>query len=284
MLGLARYAMKSPLHTGVLAALFAATPLLYFVSAALVALTTLRHGITYGTRTLLMAMAGGLVSWYLSGVPLSLLVLVLVTLLAEVLKATQSWSRTLILGSVIGLVLAFIAQNLFAAQFDSILDGIQQVFMTNGAGSVESQLLEMTRDWVGFILISSQLAEAVLTLLLARYWQAGLYNPGGLKGEMQALRFTRQEVVFLVAAVLVSVLYLPGAVMLFGIPLAFVGMALLHGIVTKLGLGGQWLVALYIGAVMFIQFILPLLVLVVIADSMIDLKSRIPERTKSDNE
>jgi hypothetical protein len=284
MLGLARFAMKSPLHTGALAALFAATPLLYFVSAALVALTTLRYGISHGTRILLMAMAGGLVSWYLSGVPLSLLVLVLVTLLAEVLKATRSWSRTLVLGSIIGLVLAFAAQNLFGDKFDSILDGIQQVFVPDGAESVEFQLLEMTRNWIGYIVISTQLAEAVLSLLLARYWQAGLFNPGGLKGEMQELRFSKQEVVFLVAAVLLSVLYLPGAVMLFGIPLVFVGMALLHGIVTKLGLGGHWLVALYIGSVMFIQFILPLLVLVVIADSMFDLKSRIPERTKSDNE
>jgi len=284
MLGLARYAMKSPLHTGVLAALFAATPLLYFVSAALVALTTLRHGITYGTRILLMAMAGGLVSWYLSGVPLSLLVLVLVTLLAELLKATQSWARTLILGSVIGLVLAFVVQKLFGTQFDSILDGIQQVFIVDGAETVEWQLLELTRDWIGYIIISTQLAEALFSLLLARYWQAGLYNPGGLASEMRVLRFTKQEVAFLVAAVLLSVLYLPGAVMLFGIPLIFAGMAITHGIVKKLGLGGQWLVALYIGSVLFIQFILPLLVLVVITDSIIDLKSRIPERTKSDNE
>lgn len=284
MLGLARYAMKSPLHTGVLAALFAATPLLYFVSAALVALTTLKHGISFGTRVLLMAMAGGLVSWYISGVPLSLLVLVLVTLLAEVLKATQSWSRTLVLGSVAGLVLAVIAQKLFGVQFNSILDGIQQVISADSTDAAEWQLLELTRNWIGYIVISTQLAEAVLSLLLARYWQAGLFNPGGLKVEMHALRFTKQEVAFLVAAVLLSVLYLPGAVMLFGIPMVFVGMAILHGIVTKLDLGGQWLVALYIGALLFIQFILPLLVLVVIVDSVIDLRSRIPERTKSDNE
>ena len=61
-MGLARFAMKSQLNAGVLAAGFAALPLLYALSAALVALVTLRRGATEGTRVLLWSLAGGLVS------------------------------------------------------------------------------------------------------------------------------------------------------------------------------------------------------------------------------
>lgn len=284
MLGLARYAMKSPLQTGVLAALFAVIPMLYLLSAALVALTTLRHGLSYGTRILVSALFGGVISWYLTGVPLSLLVLVLSAVMAEVLRVTEGWARTMVFGSLVGLLLAFIAQSVFEPQFNSILDSIQQVLIVGGSKTQEWHVLESVRPWVGYLVVGTQVMEALLSLLLARYWQAGLYNPGGLKAEMRELRFTRQEVFFLAGATLVSLLYLPGAIVLFGVPLVFVGLALMHGIVTKLRLGGQWLVAIYISALLFSQYILPLLVLVVIVDSMFDIRSRIPERTKSDNE
>jgi hypothetical protein len=276
--------MKSPLHTGILAALLAVVPLLYVLSAALVALTTLRHGLSAGTRVLIAALIGGVISWQLSGVPLSLLVLTLATLLAVVLRATQSWNRTLLVGSVLGVVFAFIAQALFQDQFNSIMASVQEILTGGNAETAEWQMIEALKPLVGFIILSSQVMEALLSLLLARYWQAGLFNPGGLKVEMHGLRFTWQEAAFLVVAIFVSIVAQPGAVMLFGIPFVVVGMALIHGIVAKLKLGGQWVVAMYIALILFNQIILPLLVLLVLADSIFDIRSRIPERSTSDNE
>ncbi|MDX1473097.1 MAG: hypothetical protein R3309_02945 [Reinekea sp.] len=283
MLGLARFAMKSPLHTGILAALFAVVPLLYVVSAALVALTTLRQGLTAGTRILVFAMVGGLVSWQLSGIPLSLLVLVIVTLLAGVLRVSQSWNRTLLVGAFLGLLLAFLAQMLFQEQFNNLVEMAQKLVSTGAVDDQTGQFFELLKPMVGFVILSSQLLEALLSLLLARYWQAGLYNPGGLTTEMHAMRFTRHEVVILSGAALIALLYLPGALMLFGIPFIFAGMALMHGIVAKLKLGGQWLVALYIGLVLFNQIIVPLLMVAVVADSFFDVRSRIPERSSQDD-
>lgn len=284
MLGLARFAMKSPLHTGILAALFAAVPMLYAFSAALVALTTLRHGLTAGTRTLAVALLGGLVSWQLTGLPLSLVVLVMVTLLAVVLRETQSWNRSLLVGAVLGLVLAILAQSLFQQQFSAVIDSVQSVIATNGTDSPEWRLMEAIKPIAGYLVMSSQLIETILSLLLARYWQAGLYNPGGLKAEMHAVRFTVQEVAVLTIAVVLAMFIQPAAIVLFGIPLIVVGMATMHGIVTKLKLGGQWLAALYIALIMFNQIIVPLLIVMVLLDTFFDIRNRIPQRPESDNE
>lgn len=284
MLGLARFAMKSPLHIGILAALFALVPMLYVVSAALVALTTLRFGVTSGTRTLIMALGGGVVSWLMTGIPLSLLVLVWVTPLAIVLRETQSWNRVLLVGSVSGLIIALVVQVLFQEQFNSMVDVFQGVFSDGDTATAEFQLIESVRPLMGYLIISSQMMETLLALLLARYWQSGLFNPGGLKAEMHVLRFNWHEILILLAALTLSLIVVPGAVMLFGIPFVFAGMAFMHGVVAKLKLGGQWLVALYIALIMFNQIIVPLLIIVVVADSFLDLKARIPQRDKSDDE
>ncbi|WP_040556456.1 DUF2232 domain-containing protein [Reinekea blandensis] len=284
VLGLARYAMRSPLHTGILAALFAAVPMLYVVSAALVALTTLRHGLSQGTRVLALALIGGLVSWQITGLPLFFVVLVLSTLLGAVLRTTQSWSRTLLAGAVLGLVFAIVVQAQFGPQFSALIDSVWPLFSVNVADDVEQRLLAAIKSVVGYLAMSSQLFETILALLLARYWQAGLYNPGGLKAEMHALRFTVQEVVLLSLAVLLAMFIQPAALMLFSIPMIVVGMATVHGIVAKLTLGGQWLVALYIALIMFLQIIVPLLIVLVLVDSFFDLRSRIRPDSESDNE
>ena len=284
MLGLARFAMKSPLHTGVLAAVFAAIPMLYFVSAALVALTTLRHGITFGTRVLVMALVGGLFSWYMSGVPLSMLGLVVVTLLASVLKATNSWPYTLILGTVAAFVLSVLTQTFYGEQLGDLLESLLQVLLNGANEPVEQQFIAVARSMVGFIFMSTQYTEALLSLLLARYWQAGLYNPGGLSREMQQLRFSKAGIVLVLAAVVIMLFVNPGVSSLLFVPMAFIGLVTVHGVLKKLDLAVQWLIAFYVCLLLFIQFILPLLVLVVIVDSIVDLRSRIPERAKSDNE
>jgi hypothetical protein len=284
VLGLARFAMKSPLHTGILAALLAVVPLLYVFSAALVALATLRHGLTAGTRILVFALIGGLISWQLSGVPLSLVVLALGAVLAVVLRETQSWSRTLLIGTVLGVILAFLAQTLFQDQFSAIVEAVRSMMLVEDQASAQWQVFESFKPVVGYMILGSQLMETLLALLLARYWQAGLYNPGGLKAEMHVLRFTAREAVVLIVAVVLALFLQPAALMLFGIPFIFAGLAFMHGVVAKLKLGGQWLVALYIAMLPFNQIIVPLLVLIVLVDSFVDLRRRIAERPGLDDE
>jgi hypothetical protein len=284
VLGLARFAMKSPLHTGILAALFAAIPMLYALSAALVALTTLRFGISYGTRVLAGALVGGLVSWQMSGIPLPLLALPFVAVLAIVLRSTQKWSYTLIAGSFVALVLAIGLQNLFTDQINSIM-GIVQEAVTGGDTSLPQwQLFESAKAIAGYLILASMSLEAYLMLLLGRYWQSGLYNPGGFRAELHGMRFTKQEIAVLIVLVGIAWVTQRAAVMLFGIPFIFAGLALVHGVIAKTKLGGQWLVAVYIGLLLFNQIIVPVLVCAAIIDAMIDIRSKLPSKAQANNE
>jgi hypothetical protein len=284
VLGLARFAMKSPLHTGILAALFAAIPMLYALSAALVALTTLRFGISYGTRVLAGALVGALVSWQMSGIPLPLLALPFVAVLAIVLRSTQKWSYTLIAGSFVALVLAIGLQNLFTDQINSIM-GIVQEAVTGGDTSLPQwQLFESAKAIAGYLILASMSLEAYLMLLLGRYWQSGLYNPGGFRAELHGMRFTKQEIAVLIVLVGIAWVTQRAAVMLFGIPFIFAGLALVHGVIAKTKLGGQWLVAVYIGLLLFNQIIVPVLVCAAIIDAMIDIRSKLPSKAQANNE
>lgn len=177
MLGFARYAMKSRFNAGILAAGLAVLPILYALSAALVGLVALRHGTTAGTRVLLAAMAGALVSWQLTGIVLPLLVLPLTVVLALALRRFQDWSALLLFAAMLGLVLAMLAQQLMGDRFSAIISQIQAV-MAPDPQQMGWQVLEAIKPYAAFLVTTAEVFEALLCVLLARYWQSGLYNPG----------------------------------------------------------------------------------------------------------
>ena len=58
------------------------------------------------------------------------------------------------------------------------------------------------------------------------------------------------------------------------VPLAFAGIALLHGLVAAKRLAGFWLVGLYVTLLLFGQLIYPLLVILAVIDSVFDFRGR----------
>jgi hypothetical protein len=286
VLGFARFAMKSPLHTGILAALFSALPFGFFLSSPLVGLIVLRHGFSAGTRTLGFAMLGGTLGWLVFGLPLQLLILPLVAAFSLLLRETQSWGSTLIASAFVGLMLSFGLEAIFGGLFDWIA---QEFVLTSSKIDEQTgaafMLISEARPIYKYVLANGLIEMTMLSLLWSRYWQAALFNPGGLKAELHSFKLSRAELLLLIGgAVLAATLINSLAIALFSFPFIFAGLALVHGIVAKLKLGGQWVVAMYIALILFNQIILPLLVLLVLADSIFDIRSKIPERSTSDNE
>lgn len=282
MLAFARYAMKSQLNAGVLAAGLAVLPMVYAISAALVGLVALRHGTTAGTRVLLAAMAGALVSWQWTGIVLPLLVLPLTAVLALALRRFQNWSALLLFAAGLGVVLATVAQALVGDRFAAIVVQIQAA-MAPDPQQMGWQVLEAIKPYAAFLVSTAEVFEALLCVLLARYWQAGLYNPGGLRTEFHRLRISGRPLWLLLAAMLVCWWLQPAALLLLLLPLVFAGAALVHAIVASQKLGGQWLVAFYLAVILFNQFMLPLLVLVAIADGAVDLRARLAKQPDPDD-
>jgi hypothetical protein len=121
---------------------------------------------------------------------------------------------------------------------------------------------------------------SVLCLLLARYWQAALYNPGGFGTEFKSLHYPATVTSVLVLAALV--LYSLGEqyrtwVMICLIPLTFAGLALIHTHIELRGRGTGWLTGFYIAWLIFDPVKL-LVVFFAIADSWLNFRQRWPKR------
>ncbi len=73
---------------------------------------------------------------------------------------------------------------------------------------------------------------SVLALVLARYWQAALYNPGGFGREFRALKLPKQTMAVLVAVMVVAPFLGPQFIILASassLVLVLAGIALMHG-------------------------------------------------------
>lgn len=251
MLPLARWVMRGTPQAAGAAALAAIVPWLFWFSAAVAALVTLRLGLS---SALLVIIAAAVPAgwWWSQGDVIPLASLLLVTLMATVLRARMRWSEALIIGALVGAVMIQLGIFLPPGGAGPLLEQLRQsspeiermLSQLNEQGVATEQLAGLVIGGVTGLIV---LLAAVACLALARSWQAGLYNPGGFRSEFHALRLTVKELALLVGLGVVGmVLALPALAMLAWVPLLVSGVALIHGFVSLKGMNKLWLVAFYV--------------------------------------
>ena len=118
---------------------------------------------------------------------------------------------------------------------------------------------------------------SIVLLMLARWMQAVLYNPGGFQQEIHALRIEQKVALILIVFMLLSsfgVIVPEAWALYFVLPLIFSGIALTHGVVAKRKLSRMWLVTFYI--LLMLPTVVQLIVLLALIDSWYDFRSRLP--------
>lgn len=117
--------------------------------------------------------------------------------------------------------------------------------------SVDVLLQDLSRLMTGVVVASLALG-AVCGLLLGRWWQALLVNPGGLRTEFHNLRFPQTPgLVVLALMIFTQFASTPASdmaaqvVLIMLVPYLFAGLAVLHGLVAQHGRGKGWLIAVY---------------------------------------
>ncbi len=279
MLPLARWVMRGTPQAAGAAALAAIIPWLFWFSAAVAALVTLRRGLGPAMPVIVAAAlpAGW---WWMQGDTIPLASLLLVTLMATVLRSRMRWSETLIVGALVGAVMVQLGIFLPPGGAEPLLDQLRQ-----SSPEIERMLADLTEQGVATERLAALLIGGVTGLIvmlasvaclaLARSWQAGLYNPGGFRDEFHALRLSGRELILLVVLVVLGMVFaLPALTMLAWVPLLVSGVALIHGLIGLKGMNGLWLVAFYVLLLTTWPMILIVLLLGFI-DSFADFRGRL---------
>jgi hypothetical protein len=284
MRALAEFIMLGRMQATLVVAGCAILPLLYWLGAAAGCLVLLRRGLKDAIGVLALGLLPALIWWLYSDDPRALLVLLGSSSLALVLRASESWNRVLLVSIAMGVVFAVVLGTVFAPQIEMLAQALIKV-MPSLLGDVYQKLsVDEQAHFASLIapvltgLIAALLQiVSVLSLIVGRYWQALLYNPGGFGREFRAIRFPLLPAMLLLAFMLLGPNIGPQMAMLTplcSVPLVFAGLALIHGLVAQKRLARFWLVGLYVTLLLFMQLIYPLLVVLAIVDSLIDFRGR----------
>ncbi|WP_313486575.1 hypothetical protein [Stutzerimonas kunmingensis] len=283
MRALAEFIMRGRMQAIFVVAGAAALPMLFWLSAAAGSLVLLRRGLNDALGVLVWAVLPALAWWYF-GDPRTLLVLLGSLGLALLLRSQASWVRVMLcsvglgllyvwaLGAVFGEPIAALASELQKVLPDA-LSGAYQQLSVEERGRLESLLAPVLTGLLAALLQ----VVTLLSLMLGRYWQAALYNPGGFGSEFRTLRFPPLLAVLLLIGMLLGPnlgAQLAVLTPLCSVPLVFAGIALMHGLVAQGRLARFWLVGLYVTLVLFMQLIYPLLAVLAIVDSLFDFRGR----------
>ena len=284
MRALAEFIMRGRMQATLVVAGCATLPLLYWLGAAAGCLVLLRRGLKDALGVLALGLLPALAWWLYSDDPRALLVLLGSASLALVLRASESWNRVLLVSIAMGVVFSVVLGAVFGPQIEMLAQALIKV-MPSLLGDVYQKLsVDEQAQFASLIapvltgLIAALLQiVSVLSLLVGRYWQALLYNPGGFGREFRAIRFPLGLAMLLLAFMLLGPNIGPQMAMLTplcSVPLVFAGLALIHGLVAQKRLAKFWLVGLYVTLLLFMQLIYPLLVVLAIVDSLIDFRGR----------
>jgi hypothetical protein len=279
MRALAELIMRGRMQATLVVVSSAALPLLFWLSAAASSLVLLRRGVNDALGIVVWALLPALAWWYF-GEPRTLMVTLGTLVLAIVLRSSASWPRTLMVSVAVGLIYGLLLTMVFGESLRALASEFEK-FLPQLLGSNYEQLSTSDRAQLAGLLASvlTGLMAAllqlvtVLSLMLGRYWQAALYNPGGFGAEFRALKLPMSFTVLLLIGMLLGPNLGYQMAMLTpicSVPLAFAGLAVIHG----LGFSRFWLAGLYVVIVLFLHVIYPLLVVLAIVDSLIDFRGR----------
>jgi hypothetical protein len=239
----------------------------------------LRKGYQAGANVFMWSLLPA-IAWWSNGDPTPALTLIGVAGLASVLRYSASWAYVL----VASLLAAIVSMPILASYLQDVMAvfaeaGIQLEAQQNLPENIDKKLLQTLMEGV---LGAVHMAILLACVVLARWWQAALYNPGGFQTEFHQLRLPIWLTGTLALAVfgLSSITDMTQWLFVLSIPLLFAGLALVHGLIEQLKLGRAWLIATYLGLLLSSAVVFTLLALLATLDSVFKLRQRLPVRVK----
>lgn len=294
----AEFIVRSAMIAAIAAALLEASLLLSWLGAAIAALWILRFGINTALPVFAAALLGS-TGWAIQGELGPISNLLGTVGLAIVLRNTRSWSMTLLLLPLV--LVAFYAALMVLAS--GYIDGLHQLLahmfeafkqdligQLKTSGTSQGQIDEVQAwpvpdKWamLGWF-ATMQAGTTILSLLIARWWQALVFNPGGFATEMAGLRFYSSHALVLLASAVLAVWRFDGnwwSLSWLGLclmPLGFVGLVLMHSLMNTRSAAVFWKVLFYGLVVVWFPLSIAVLALIAVFDSFANLRARFTKR------
>lgn len=274
MRAFAEFVMRGKLQAAGVCVASAILPLTHWIGSAVVGLVLLRRGPAEGAM-LLMWTSLPLVAWYMVGGDASpLLVLAGVGILSIVLRVTVSWEVTLSSAVIVAAIAGLSYELLSPAMLSMLVEWYVELLAAMDQALSEEDARDVL---VGFFALGQAYAM-IAALLLARWWQSTLYNPGGFGKEFRALRLSPPLSIGLVAVI--AAFFAMGDpafgrwIPLLTVPLVISAIAFVHWLIRDRQLGTNWVVAFYLVLFLMVQLLYPLLASVALLDSWINLRKK----------
>ena len=293
MLIIANYAMKGPMQALLGITIFSVLSVFLapfgIIAGALIALVTLRVSVTEGFKALVwgvvshMAISVLISGSYLSGLVSIIEYMVPVYLMAVVLRSTQS----LALALQFAMILVGVTMVGFHLAIDNPAQWWISLFTEYVAPLLATSNIDYDQDVINSLADMVTMLIGIFIIILwfsilvvARWWQSELYNPGGFKEDFYSLALPKSAAymaLFLAIAGLFAgsqggLIYDLSGVIIAG--LMFQGLAIAHKTVAVNNYSNAWLVGLYI-----LLFILPQAMLILatigLVDTFVDFRRRL---------
>jgi len=263
-------------------------PMIVFSSAA-IALITLRKGWQQGiiysliATATLMVISGLLQQDVSRGLLAGLVTWFPILLIASVLAISNSWSKTLqliLLIAVVGVLLFHFmypdAATFWVQLLEPLKPLLKQSYQFSDAEIDESVMI--ASQWMTGTFAATFALLTIISLMIARNWQAMLFNPGGFGEEFRQIRIGKPASIGLLAGIALAVFtnnqMITELIMVAIAIFMFQGLSVAHGLVKLRGMRVGWLIALY--ALMFILLIqmIALLATFGLIDNYVDFRQK----------
>lgn len=275
---LAEFIMRGRAQACLVALLGVLVPL---IGPAAVGLVTLRKGSVEGALVALWASLPFVVSYFAGQsspfvAVMSILALANTLIVANVLRGTASWSLALVSDVCVAVGFVVVAGVVFQTDLGVMMSDLTELFVSVSEQLEKDYVMPDTSGvlaWVAWMTAFS----ALLGVVVARWWQALLFNPGGFQQEFQGIRLESKVGLGCLLLVILGFTLLSEFqfwLQLASIPLIVCGLSLLHYTAKVKKAGGYWLVLMYLG--LFLGPVMSgLLVALGAIDSVLNLRARL---------
>jgi hypothetical protein len=290
------FILQSRLQAMGVAFVCAYIPYIGSLSVVIAAFVTLRKNAKEGALVFLAATLPSLLTYFatridpndlsLAMIALSVTIAsnVIIWLCAILLKRYENWGLLLDFTILLGIVFIVLIhmmypdiQNFWSARLTEYFSKISINSSDSLTPENQAQIIAVLSRYAGGLMAASILLNAVLQVVIARWWQGVMYNPGGLREELYNIRLS--HVVGVLYVICFAFSYMNYAIAVDIMPILYImfslaGLSLMHYILGPRKNSWLWLLMAYVLIIMSIQKSVMLISIVAFLDIWLNFRSR----------